>query len=125
MRVTKKAGRTTAADWRLLRAGQEYVVYGISFKAMPQFLIYEPNEMSFPFFVGSDAVDLLNARISQYWFFAPALPATDTFSSRAPLMSFETMVRDRMYYQALVDGDPIAVATWEEARGIIDSERGK
>ncbi len=122
MRVRRNDGGKTAADWHLLRTGREYVVYGISFRVLPHFLIYEPDELSFPFFVSSDAVDIVDSQLSQYWFFGPALRATDTFSARAPLISFEAMARDRQYYQALVDGDPVAVATWEEARRLVDSE---
>jgi hypothetical protein len=121
MKIRKREG-VAAEDSGLLHPRQEYVVYGISFKASPEFLIYEPDELSFPFFVASEAVELIDARLSNCWSYSPPLPSTEVFSSRAPLVSFEAMVRDRRYYQALVDGERVAVATWEEAKRLIDSE---
>lgn len=121
MKVRRKEG-ATVEDSRLLHPNQVYVVYGISFKASPQFLIYEPNELSFPFFVASEAVDLIDARLSNHWLYSPELPSTDTYSHRAALISFEAMIRDRRFYQALVDGERVAASTWEKARSLIDAE---
>jgi hypothetical protein len=115
---------TTSEHSRLLHTGQDYVVYGILLKKSPKYLVFEPDNLSFPFFVESEEVDLVDARSSRYWFYSPPLASTDLHSASPPLISFEVMVRDRTFYQALVDGEPAAVSAWEAARRLIDAESG-
>jgi hypothetical protein len=122
MRVRKRDHSLAVPDGKLLRVDRDYVVYGVSFKSIPEFLVDEPNALSFPFFVGSDAVEIVDPRLSNHWLFAPALPAESGLSSRSPLISFRAMVDDRRFYQALVDGERAAVAEWEDARRQINAE---
>ena len=68
-------------DSTLLRHGQDYVVYGISIDIPPEFLIFEPETFSFPFFVSSEVVEVLDHGIPGSWKYSPSLTSTEVYTS--------------------------------------------
>lgn len=111
--------RNSASEHRdasfLLRE-KVYPVYAVLLESPIQYLVSEERSFSFPFFVSSQAVDLVDTKLPGFMHFSPALLSTEVCSSRAPMVGFFEMVTDRLFYQRLVEGEAGAMRVWDEIK---------
>ncbi len=114
--IVKRSATSKHADKQFLIDEKLYFVFAILVDVPIQYLVWEESSFSFPFYVSSQAVDLLDAEITKGMWFSPALDSSDIYSSRAPMIGFSEIVKDRHFYQRLVDGEIEAVRAWNEFR---------
>lgn len=106
-------------DASFLLADKVYPVYAVLFDSSIQYLVSEENSFSFPFFVASQAVNLIDTRVPDFMHLSPALLSTEECSSRVPMVGFFEIVTDRFFYQRLVDGEMQATLVWNELKASI------
>ena len=106
-------------DAEMLQRGKSYTVYAITLSAPIQFLIEEEDALSFPFFVSSELFDVVDSELSKYMHYSSALPSSEVFSSRPPLLAFHEMAIDRLFYQRLVDGEEPEKGIWARVKALM------
>lgn len=112
----KRRSASEHRDAASLVTDQLYPVYAVLFDSSIQYLVSEERSFSFPFYVSSQAVDLVDTQLPSFMHFSPALLSTMECSSRAPMVGFFEIVTDRFFYQRLVEGAEEATRVWYGVR---------
>lgn len=121
--IVQRKADAVGPDSSLLRSGQRYTVFAILLSSPShQFLVYEEQAFSFPIFVSSEVIDLVDARLSGHLHYSPLLPGTEQYSSRAALLAFQEMAQDRLFYQKLVEGNEDVNRVWQRMKRLMDME---
>ena len=118
----KKLIESNDPDAKLLSGDQKYIVYSVLLGDQVKLLIEDGDVFSFPFFVPASEVDIVDGSLSKYWKYSGHIASDQQYSSRAAMLTFEEMLRDRFFYQRLVDGDSDAKKEWKLIKNKIDSE---
>lgn len=109
-------------DSALLKLDRHYTVYAVLLGKDPKFLVCDEEVFSFPFFVSSTVVEVVDPCLSRLWRYISPLPSTDAHSSRQAMLAFAAFEQDPRFYQDLVDGCENAVRVWERVKAEIDDE---
>ena len=109
----------------LLDDQREYTVYAVLLGEQIKFLIEDDNVFSFPFFIPTSDLVIVDGTVSKYWKYSEYLISDQHFSSRKPMLACEEMLDDRAFYQKLVDGDEDAKKVWQLISDRLDSESNK
>jgi len=120
MKVKKLVG-SMCQDASLLNDSKIYTVYAILCYAEAKFLLEEEDAFSFPFYVSTKELEIIDNTVSKYWKYSNPLEKSLKFSSRPAMLACEEM-QERFFYQKLVEGELTAKNVWELLKERLDKE---
>lgn len=119
--IIRKLSASQCQDVQKLSEDRNYVVYAVLFSENIKFLVEDEDVFSFPFYIPSNEVEIINNTVSKDWKYQSPLDRNDKYSSRPAMLACEELL-DRMFYQKLVEGNKSAKETWKLIKRQQDSE---
>jgi len=102
-----------------IKAGKEYVVYGIEFRDNhPWLYICLDAYEEYPVAIAADFFEITDNRLSKHW----KLCFQNIHNKQRTRLVFEEWALDSDFYEKLVDSEPMTIATFAKYRELIDRE---
>ncbi|GAB3910619.1 hypothetical protein GCM10027612_86820 [Microbispora bryophytorum subsp. camponoti] len=106
-----------------LTIGKEYVVYAISVaKDVFWYYVLDDDERPYPIWYPGPLFEISDDAIPSRWVIGYIPARSGTSRVGTSLISFREWAGDPLFYERLMDGDPVAAAVFQRERMLIDAE---